>query len=83
MRVLYDFQCPDGHITESLVNRGDPSAQCKECGKQAKRIISPIRTYLDPVSGDFPGATAKWERQRKQKIKQEQKTIENHGNIDW
>jgi len=83
MRILFDFQCPDGHIFEALVNRDIDSTECKECGKSAKKLISPVRTYLDPCSGHFPGATAKWMRQREQKIKQEQRTIENHGKIDW
>jgi len=39
----------------------------------AKKLISPVRTKLDPISGDFMGATRKWERNREQKLKQERK----------
>jgi hypothetical protein len=37
--------------------------------KDAKRVISPIRSVLEPHSGDFAGATMKWARDRERKIK--------------
>jgi hypothetical protein len=39
----------------------------------AQRIISPVRCSLDHISGEFPGATMKWAKQRQQKIKLERK----------
>jgi len=83
MRILLDFKCPDGHVTESLVNSDEQAAKCKECGQQAQRIISPVRCSLDPTSGHFPGETDKWIRKREQKMKQEQRIIDNHGSVDW
>jgi hypothetical protein len=38
-----------------------------------KKIISPVRSKLDPLSGDFLGATVKWMKNREQKLKQERK----------
>jgi len=83
MRIIYDFKCPDGHTTESLVNREDKTAKCKECGATAQRIISPIRSKLDPISGDFPGETIRWLNKREKQMKQEQRQIDNHGKVDW
>tara|TARA_B110000858_G_C17596632_1_gene378115 strand:+ start:611 stop:742 length:132 start_codon:yes stop_codon:yes gene_type:complete len=39
----------------------------------ASRIISPVRSLLDPISGDFAGATMKWARDREKKIQKERK----------
>ena len=36
-------------------------------------MISPVRSKLDPISGDFLGATVKWMKNREQKLKQERK----------
>lgn len=60
MMKLYDFKCPQGHITEELVGP-DTSIECK-CGERAQRIMSPIRCKLEGVSGAFPSAAMKWTR---------------------
>lgn len=61
MRKIFDFRCEDGHVEEQFVER-DAVVRCK-CGKTAKRIISPVRCQLDPISGHFPGATMRWEKE--------------------
>ena len=61
MRRLFDFKCPEGHITEELVEQ-ETTIRCK-CGLDAQRILSPIRCRLEGVSGDFPGAAIKWAKQ--------------------
>jgi len=73
VRILLDFKCSDNHITESLVASEVSEHTCKTCGKPAKRIISPVRFYIDPLSGDSVGATRKWAKQRQQKIEKERK----------
>jgi hypothetical protein len=73
MRLLFDFRCPDNHITEALVNSEDTEHQCGLCSKMAQKIISPVRCSLEHISGEFPGATIKWAKQRQQKIKLERK----------
>lgn len=83
MRLMFDFECPDGHITESLINSDENTAPCKECGKPASRMISPVRCYLDPYSGHFPGATETWAKGRQKKIQEERKTTANHGEQKW
>jgi putative FmdB family regulatory protein len=37
---FYEFQCPEGTITESLVPMGTESIKCPKCNKQAKKIMS-------------------------------------------
>jgi hypothetical protein len=73
MRKLFDFKCSNGHCTEHLVEDSVTSIRCA-CGVESTRMISPVKTVLDHISGDFPGATMKWARHREQKIQQERKT---------
>jgi hypothetical protein len=61
MRRLYDAKCINGHVTEVFGYADDPF-RCGECGSEAKRIISPVRTQLEGTSGDFPSASDKWAR---------------------
>ena len=44
-----------------------------DCDKIARRIVSAVRSKLDPISGDFMGATRQWEKNREQKLQQERK----------
>lgn len=62
MRRIYDFKCPDAHVTEHLVEADVTRLRC-ECGKEALRIISPVKCQLEGASGDFPGAHFKWVRE--------------------
>jgi hypothetical protein len=57
---------------EKLVPMEDRmNTPCPECETPAHMKISAVRSALDPISGDFPGATMKWENNRKQKMAQE------------
>lgn len=60
MRKLFDFRCSEGHITERLVESDVKRVRC-ECGKESKRLISPVRSQLPPNAG-FPDADARWVR---------------------
>lgn len=73
MRRMFDFKCEDGHVNERLVDGDCSELPCLDCDLTAKKIISPVRSALDPISGDFMGATAKWVKQRQQKIQLERK----------
>lgn len=37
---VYEFECPDGTITERLVKIGTESIECPDCGQKAKKILS-------------------------------------------
>lgn len=81
MIICIDVQCPSGHTHEVFINNKVKTTECPQegCNEVAERIISPVRCNLDPCSGDFPGATIKWSKNREQKMAQERKTVENHG----
>lgn len=73
MRAIFEFQCENGHTTEKYIDSECRSITCPDCAKIARKIVSAVRSKLDPLSGDFMGATAKWERNRSQKLQQERK----------
>lgn len=79
MRIIRDFTCSNGHTTEQFIGSEVEEITCPECGEPAKKIISPVRSALDVVSGDFPGATGKWLRGRDKQIKRERKAVSEHG----
>lgn len=72
LKRLFDFKCPDGHVFEDLVAQGTTTTRC-DCGLEAKRIISPVRSQLDPISGDFPDATKRWAKARHSHIQYERR----------
>ena len=37
---FYEFQCPEGTITERLVPMGTAHIKCPKCNRRAKKIIS-------------------------------------------
>ena len=64
MRYLFDFLCSEcGTKFEELSDPAERVTACKKCGYPAHRLISAPHIKLDPVSGDFPGATLKWEKE--------------------
>ncbi len=72
-RRIFEFQCPDGHVSESFIDDSEVTTECKVCGKQAKRIVSAVSCSLDPLSGDYPGETMKWAKNRQEVIRKERK----------
>ncbi len=73
MAIIIDFRCDNGHTTEKFIDSKTTEIECPECSLMASRIISPVRSLLDPISGDFAGATMKWARDRERKMKKERK----------
>jgi hypothetical protein len=63
MRKLFDFRCEENHYTEKYIDDSVTEVECRACGKKAVRVISPVRSLLDPIKGDFPGATMRWARE--------------------
>lgn len=70
-RRMYEFECSEGHIKEHFIDSEETTTKCPECGSTSKRIISSVRSKLDPF-GDFPDAADKWARQHEKlaKVKQ-------------
>lgn len=79
MRRLYEFKCTSGHIDEEYVDETVREGICSLCEQPTLRIISPVRSELDPICGDFQKATDDWTKKRKQRMGIEQKAIRNHG----
>ena len=69
---LFDFRCPNGHKFEDLVKSDVRVSRC-DCGLDANRIVSPVRSKLEGISGDFPDAHDKWAKRRKAQIAHERK----------
>jgi len=56
---MFDFECPEKHIFEALVEDPTELVSCPKCASPlGKRILSPIKSLLDPLS--FPTAESKW-----------------------
>jgi len=69
----FDFRCDNNHVDEHWVNHDVTTVQCNQCDNKAERLISTPTIGLDPISGDFYGATQKWHKNRAEKLKQERK----------
>ena len=78
-RRLFEFKCPENHVTEQFVDETVKVSQCRECDEMATRIISPTGIYLEPYSGNHPSSYDRWTRVRAEKLKQEKKQNAEHG----
>jgi hypothetical protein len=58
---MYDFSCFNDHTFEALVDNPQEALVCPKCNLKATRVISPIRSILDPLS--FPTSESKWIRE--------------------
>ena len=74
-RRIFDFKCEESHVTEAFVDYETTKIPCY-CGKEAGRIISPVRVSLDGTDPLFVGAYDRWARIREEKTKQEAKRNE-------
>lgn len=79
MRVLNDYTCPNGHKHEYFLENEQATTPCTTCGEPAKKLIPAVRSKLDWISGDFPGATMKWTKAREQKLQQEKRHSSYEG----
>lgn len=79
MRRLFDAKCQQGHIEEYLLEDGVRETPCKVCNEVATKQIGAVAVHLDVTSGDFPGATSRWLKDRQRKLAKEERTMANHG----
>ncbi len=75
---FYEFQCPEGTVTESLVPMGTNHIKCPKCNKRAKKIMSPCSFklvgggwYADGYSSTKKGAGKSSTKKNKKKSKAE------------
>lgn len=78
-RVLFDFQCSNGHIMERLVKPTARTVKCRLCGQTATRMLAAPRANLEGISGSFPTAADKWEKRRISHMAKESRNMERHG----
>lgn len=70
MLRMYDYRCQScNELEEHLTKPEDTQQRCNKCGGNSVRVISGTRPVLDPVSGDFPGATLAWARHHEKMAK--------------
>jgi len=61
MLILFDFKCDKcQHVEEKLVHHEVKIGNCSECHGKSLRMISPVRSQLEGISGHFPDAADKW-----------------------
>lgn len=74
-RRIFEFICvgDEPHTFEKYTDENNRTAVCPQCGELSNRIISPSLISLEGYSGNYPGAAMKWVKQRKEKLRQEQK----------
>ncbi len=80
---IYVYKCPDNHTQEcfrSISDRDLPEV-CKVCGQESKKIITTVGIQLEPFTGDFPDAAAKWERHHAEKLAWEIKHERQHDEM--
>lgn len=63
MRVILDTRCVSCNNIDEQFGRRDEAFRCSICQSESKPIISPVKCKLEGVTGDFPGAAMKWERE--------------------
>jgi len=78
-RLMFDFRCPNGHAEEAFADTSERERICSVCGEPSSREISPVRSVLDGLSGDFPSAAYKWEKNRESHMRRERKHMESNG----
>ncbi len=73
---VYEFQCPEGTITESIVPMDTMHIKCPKCKRRAKKIISPCSFklvgggwYADGYSSAQKGSGKKTAKKAKKKSK--------------
>lgn len=69
MRLLRDFRCKEGHITERFIDSQIEEVECGECENKANRVLSVGTIMLDGTNPDFPGAYSKWANVREQRAR--------------
>ena len=73
MRRIFEFLCQDNHLSEAYIDESERTIYCKECGKEAIRIVSKPNMKLEGITGDYPTAYDAWERKRAEKLTEERK----------
>lgn len=60
MRILNDFICDNGHVTERYTDHYIKEIQCPNCDLLAQRQLASPRSKLEGITGAFPTAYDRW-----------------------
>jgi len=78
--MYFDFRCKScGTVTEAFVKPDVKTTTCPNCGGTTKRLISKPTIALSGTDPDFSTQYDKWERVQKQKVANDKKFYQNHG----
>lgn len=73
MRIINDFECPNGHITEHFVDSGTTTVRC-ECGSEATKLLKAPHFKEKTTGKNVSGkALVRWGKKRERQLKQERK----------
>lgn len=75
---VFDFRCAQDHVLERFVSDDIVEHQC-DCGAMGQRQLAAPRAKLEGITGAFPGAADKWEKNRESHMAKERKNQANHG----
>lgn len=80
---LYIYGCAADHFKEAFrsISSRDDTTICETCGQMATRQITTVGFKLEPFTGDFPDAAAKWERLHAEKLAWEIKHERQHDDL--
>ncbi len=69
MKILNDFVCSNGHISEHFVQHDQRTVVCSVCGNEAHRKLAAPKSKLEGITGSFPGAADRWAKMHEQASK--------------
>ena len=68
MRILNDFECANGHVTERYTDHYVKEIQCLYCDLLAQRQLASPRSRLEGITGAFPTASDRWATMHEQAV---------------
>ena len=66
MKMLRDFKCKDGHMSEAFVEKDTFEILCRICDESAIRVVSTPKFKLEGWSGAFPSKADRWSREHEE-----------------
>ena len=80
MKLMRDFRCKDGHVSEALVDKETLEILCRVCDEPATKVVSTPKFKLEGWSGAFPTRADAWTRDHEEagKRSRERKREEAH-----
>ncbi|NBW38012.1 MAG: hypothetical protein EBR30_23925 [Cytophagia bacterium] len=60
MKVMNDYECSQGHMSEHFVDLLVGAVDCPHCNEVAYKRLTAPRIKLEGYSGSFPTAADRW-----------------------